>query len=124
MGHLDHTRAPWRVRKSEDKTHSIVQAQVRFPHEKGKYWITIAEVNYKAYKYGISANVQDHHKRSNGVAFLGSLEESNARLIACAPELLNALEEAVTQLDREYFDSFDPDFIPRLQAVINKAKGI
>jgi hypothetical protein len=85
--------------------------------------MTIAEVDYKAYRYGISAYVQDHHKRSNGVAFLHSLEEANARLISCAPDILNALEEAVTQLDEEYFNSFDPDFIPRLQSVINKAKG-
>lgn len=124
MGHLDHARGPWRVRKSEDKESTIIQAQVRFPHEKGKYWMTVAEVNYKAYRYGISSVVQDHHKRSNGIAFLGSLEQSNARLISCAPELLNALEEAVTQLDEEYFNSFDPDFIPRLQSVINKAKGV
>lgn len=73
--------------------------------------------------------------RDCGAAYLCNYEshgtnEVDARLIAAAPELLEALEDAVGELealakarDSDYARP-DPDCITRLRAAISKATGV
>jgi hypothetical protein len=60
---------------------------------------------------------------SNGIFISSNANESNARLIAAAPELLTALEWALEQLE----DDLDPDYQAAFDAAmetVRKAKGI
>lgn len=96
-----HTSGPWKLKTAGTFDRAGVLGQVALPSEKIKHWITIAECDYDAYIKGISAHQQDHHKRANDVAFLRSLQEANARLIASAPELLAVLKDVYSILLRD-----------------------
>lgn len=55
----------------------------------------------------------------------GGLQEANARLIAAAPEMLELLEEIVTNASKNYQGSteIDPQIISSARWVISKARG-
>lgn len=89
-----HTPTPWRLTTPGTFSPSGVNADVKLPSgEKGV--MTIAECDYGTMITAISSTQQDHHKRSNDVAFLRTMEKSNAQLIVTAVnnhfELLEAL---------------------------------
>lgn len=54
------------------------------------------------------------------IADCGTETEANARLIAAAPDLLEALQEAV---NKGYMWDHDPDLWSKASAAIAKAKG-
>jgi hypothetical protein len=57
---------------------------------------------------------------SKGFALTGYMSEVNARLIAAAPDLLEALEESFAQMLPEE----NPDLYAKMKSAINKARGL
>ena len=62
------------------------------------------------------ATPQSYEKTSSEIA-------ANARLIAAAPELLEALRHATAFLTANYADSDMPDILPACRTAIAKAEG-
>ena len=68
-----------------------------------------------------SGNPEDNRATVIAQTFICDEEQANARLIAAAPDLLEALEQALTMLHDVY--NKDTPSIARLRATINKAQG-
>lgn len=120
-----HTPGPWNLQTQSTFDNCGIKAEVTLPGSKEKGWLTIAECNYDLMIKAISATQHDHHKRSNDVAFLRSLSEANAHLIAAAPELLSACEyafECLSKLTMNTGDLGDQAY-QALESAIKKAKG-
>ena len=69
-----------------------------------------------------SVNVQNQPKSKEGWALRKKENEANARLIASAPELLEALEEIVSAADGDGWSHLDAD-LRKARAAIAKATG-
>lgn len=65
------------------------------------------------------AEVKPINKKGERQAGDFETEEANARLIAAAPDLLEALEEAIFHVD----SVFNPNLKGKCEAAISKAKG-
>lgn len=87
-----HTPAPWTIKEHEDKNHGIDITE----GDNGK----------------VIANVTSHFIAEHTEA------QANAKLIAAAPELLEALKELIEYLGEEWQQD---QFIIKAQAAINKA---
>jgi hypothetical protein len=120
MDGAKHTPGPW-VLHQNDKWPFEIQI--------GNDVVTMSRVAYSTAQKTLNdvrlAVGFDWHERDN-VCRLVAEQEANARLIAAAPELLSALEEALLQLD--YLEGRNttgttPAVAARIRHVIAKAKG-
>ena len=59
----------------------------------------------------------------NGYPSVTEEQEANAKLIAAAPELLEALDNLYTEFQNRYEDSFQDLLLQKAYAAIKKARG-
>ena len=106
---VQHTPGPWAYRPQEYDDWGIVRIADR---DENGFQRVICQANYVASPEAL----MQHRVDGTDPA------EANARLIAAAPELLEALEDAVEIIDDQLGGDF-PDSLRHFKAVIAKARG-
>jgi len=95
-----HTPGPWIYVRRDEWSHSVATQHGELPDGSPNYW-TVASIN---------KNREPEH-------------EANARLIAAAPDLLEALQMALKELDGLNLDAigFDPTALATMREAVAKA---